>query len=194
MRKFAVAYARLANATRAAIEAGYSPKAAGQQGCLLLKNPNIIALIEANRVRRDVHADQTYQQLIALANAGMKLANDALNDPASDRREKVFVLEGARRAVETVARCEGLMVEVPSRPDEGRLTLQNLAQKLRKGIELVKAPTQVLPAPPKVEVLEIDLQPIASPQQPIGVNLDAPAALPTSNGNSNGHHSEAGAA
>lgn len=172
-RKFAVAYSRLANATRAAIEAGYSVKSAPTTGSQLIRNPQVQALIESSRVRRDVHADQTYQQLIAIANASMKLANESLNDPGVTNRERLLMLEGAGRQVERVARCEGLMVEIPTRPDEGRMTLQSLAQKLRKGVEFVQT------APAKVELREVSATVIESRE----VVLPAPQVEDPKNGN-----------
>lgn len=45
-RKFAAAYARLGNATQAAIEAGYSAKTAGQAGERLLKKAEIQAKLK----------------------------------------------------------------------------------------------------------------------------------------------------
>lgn len=47
-RRFAVEYVRNGgNALRAAIEAGYSPKSAGQAGCGLRKDPKVVELIQA---------------------------------------------------------------------------------------------------------------------------------------------------
>ncbi|WP_330645922.1 terminase small subunit [Butyricicoccus faecihominis] len=59
------------NATQAAIRAGYSTDGAGQQGCALLKNPNIRARIDkaiAERSRRTgVNADRVVRELARLA-------------------------------------------------------------------------------------------------------------------------------
>ena len=58
-------------ATQAAIRAGYSPAAAGQQGCELLKNPKVRACIDtaiAERSRRTgVNSDRVVRELARLA-------------------------------------------------------------------------------------------------------------------------------
>jgi len=44
--RFVEEYAKDRNGTQAAIRAGYSPKTAGEQACVLLKNPKIQALVD----------------------------------------------------------------------------------------------------------------------------------------------------
>lgn len=149
-RRFASAYCRLANATKAALEAGFSAASAASTGSVLLRNPKVVALIESFRVRRDVHADITYANLIGLADSSLRTLQDALNDPDLEFREKMMAYENARRCNETLATCEGLTTKIPDRKvDEGRATLQLLAQKLREPVKAL--PT---PQPPAEGVME----------------------------------------
>lgn len=136
-RKFAVAFARMANATKAAIEAGYSSSSASQTGCELIRNPAVQVLIESYRIRRDIHADVTYANLINLADSSLKMLQEALNDVNLEFREKMMAYENARRCNETLAQVEGLTTKLPEKKsDETKLTLQSLAQKLRQPVAL----------------------------------------------------------
>lgn len=140
-RKFALAYLRLANGTKAAIEAGYAHGSATVTGSQLIRNPNVLAFIEQNRIRRDVHADVTYANLINLADASLKILQEALNDVNLEFREKMMAYENARRCNETLAQVEGLTVKLPERKsDESRITLQALAQKLKVSVPGLPAP------------------------------------------------------
>ena len=146
--RFAVAYARLANGTKAALEAGYAQKSAHVTASQLIRDPKVQALIESYRIRRDVHADITYANIINLAEESLKLLQSVLNDPSLDLREKCMAFENARRCNETLAQCEGLTTKLPERKvDEARATLQLLAQRLRN-----PEPITALPSPqPPVE-------------------------------------------
>lgn len=63
------------NGTQAAIRAGYSPKAAGQIACDLLKNPKIKArideLVERRNDRLDISADRVLQEVARTAFASL---------------------------------------------------------------------------------------------------------------------------
>lgn len=140
-RRFAIAYVRLANATKAAIEAGYSPKSAHVTGHDLVRHPGVVSLIQSMQVRRDVHADVTYSNLINLAESSLKILQEALNDVNLEFREKMMAYENARRCNETLAQVEGLTVKLPERrSDEARLTLQSLAQKLKVPVAIPALP------------------------------------------------------
>lgn len=154
-RAFAVAYCRLANATRAAEEAGYSKKRAHATGSDLMKDKDVLDFIAANRVRRDIHADVTYQNQIKLTNVAFTILNEALNTGGTELKEKVIACENARRCQETLARMEGLMHDVPMpKEDPTAMTLQQLAQKLKRGVQ----PALSVPV---VEVRELTLTPCA---------------------------------
>ena len=141
-RRFAVAFARLANGTKAAIEAGYAEKSAGVEACRLLKLASVQDIIEASRIRRDVHADVTYASLCELQRSSLEFLRDALDNPDLEFREKVMAYENARRISETVAQCEGLTIRMPEKKtDETAHTLQLFAQRLRA------EPVKALPSP-----------------------------------------------
>jgi phage terminase small subunit len=66
-RKFAARYVVHFNATRAAKEAGFSAKSAGNQGHLLLKNPKIRAMIDERLAEVHMSADEALARLADIA-------------------------------------------------------------------------------------------------------------------------------
>jgi phage terminase small subunit len=70
-RLFVAEYLTDLNATRAATAAGYSEKSAFQQGCALLKNPKVAAIIARKQGKRleklEITADRVLSELARLA-------------------------------------------------------------------------------------------------------------------------------
>lgn len=129
-RRFADAYARLGNGTRAALEAGYEPRNACAQGSRLLRDADVVASIEAKKIRREIHGEETYRNLIALTNAALLNAQRALNpESGADWTDKARSIEAARRCADTLAKVEGLMVERVAIDHRVTHTLQDLVQK-----------------------------------------------------------------
>lgn len=149
--RFAELYSRYANGTKAATEAGYAPKYAAKAASRLLRDPRVQTLLRATGIDRDIHANETYKNLITVANASLKLLADTLQDRTLEAREKALVIETAGRQLERLARCEGLMLP-PATGETGRGTnLQMIVQFLNtKAEDLTRAPVKlidVLPAP-----------------------------------------------
>jgi phage terminase small subunit len=73
---FAIAYAGCGVATQAARVAGYSPKTAAAQGCMLLKHPGVAALIDGERVARwqrlQMAGDEVLARAAVLARSNVK--------------------------------------------------------------------------------------------------------------------------
>jgi phage terminase small subunit len=150
-RRFAVAFMRLGNATRAAVEAGYSEKRANVTGYELVRDRYVLEYIEANRIRREVHGDVTYGNLINLTNAALANVRDALTPGAGvEWQDKARSIEAARRCLETLAKVEGLMVERVEIDQRVTHTLQDLVQKAR---EWKKLPGDVPSTPDAVAAL-----------------------------------------
>lgn len=86
------------NATQAAIDAGYSPKTARQQGSRLLTNVNIIAytdaLLQEMENKRIASADEVLKFLTSAMRGEIKDAFDL--DPSLDDRMKAAALLGKR--------------------------------------------------------------------------------------------------
>jgi hypothetical protein len=175
MAKFATLYSRYANATRAAIEAGYSERSAASTGSKLLKHSKVQALVGAHHVNREVHAEETYRTLINLGNAALKLVADSMGDPNATLRDKATALESAGRAWERLAKCDGLMVERHRIEGSVSFSLQDLVArvsdwKLRNATAALAAPARLIDAV------------VVDPPSPDNGN---------GNGNGNGHEPEA---
>ena len=108
-RRFVDVHMKIGNASRAAREAGYSENASNRAGCRLLTDMDVLALIESKRVKRSVHADVTYQNLIAISNVALEEVQKARESAEPDRIRAA--IECARRALETVGKAECLFVE-----------------------------------------------------------------------------------
>lgn len=135
-RRFAAAYSRNPNGTRAAIEAGYSPRGAHVTASRLLQRAKVQELIAATYVKRDVHAEETYRNLILLANASLKEASDVCGwqhpeSKHSDPEVRAKVIEVARRCVETLAKAEGLMIDVHKIEGDLRLSV-SVGERVQK--------------------------------------------------------------
>lgn len=130
--KFAELYSRYANATRAAAEAGYSKRAAGSTGSRLLRRADVQKLIEGHRVNRNVHAEETYRNLISLAQVALKNVADAMGDALLDARGRSVAIETAGRAWERLAKCEGLMIDRSLIEVDHKVTLAALAERARE--------------------------------------------------------------
>lgn len=81
---FVAEYLKDMNGTQAAIRAGYAPSAAGQQACVLLKNPKVKAAVQAAKAQRSertaITADRVLEELARLAFADpSKCYDDAGN-------------------------------------------------------------------------------------------------------------------
>lgn len=109
-RRFAEAYSKLANATRAAIEAGYSEKGAHVQGSLLLRNPKVQAALGAKRINRGMHAEKTYENMIALAGIALEEVQKAR--ASGDYKRLFLAIQNADRTLSTLGKCEGLFAAV----------------------------------------------------------------------------------
>lgn len=131
-RKFAEAYSRTGNGRAAAVEAGYSESSAHVTASKLLRRQQIQTLIRAREIRRDVHAQKTYENLCNMTSAAVSLYVATLKDPNADLHDKIMAQEGARRMLETMARADGLFMGIDL--SEGRgggsvvLNLQQLVQ------------------------------------------------------------------
>lgn len=129
---FARIYSECGNATKAAIEAGYSPRTGAQQGSRLLRNAKVQRLIGGYRISRDVHGEQTYRNLLHVAEEAMALVKATLEREDADIREKLAAIECAGRQLERLGKAEGLFMErvVDEKPPP--ITLQMLAQMFSK--------------------------------------------------------------
>jgi phage terminase small subunit len=67
-QRFVDAYLIDANATKAAIAAGYSQKTAPEQGSRLLKNVKVASALEKRRVKASAKADLTLEKHLASLN------------------------------------------------------------------------------------------------------------------------------
>lgn len=129
---FAAEYLVDANATRAAIAAGYSAKSAAVTGARLLKNPRIAEIIGARQKRRlelaDVSADRTI----------MEVAKIAYHDPGAFFDEHGNLLPVAKLGEMERAALEGFEVEVKKLPGGERSVLKKVKKADRiRALELL---------------------------------------------------------
>lgn len=130
--KFAFYYAQTGVGTEAARLAGYSHKRAHVTAAELLRKPKVQNAIRARDIKRDVHVQQTYRDLIELQERAMELVEETFKaNPVGFVDEKVKVLAAARSVLETVAKAEGLMIDRVAIDQNVTLTLQALVQKIR---------------------------------------------------------------
>lgn len=108
-RRFAEAYARSGNATQSAIKAGYSKKRAHVTGSELVADRRIQELINSKLIKREVHAETTYQNLITLSEVAMEEVKNARDTKDFERLS--HAIDSARRTLETVGKSEGLFVQ-----------------------------------------------------------------------------------
>lgn len=144
-RRFADAYIRLANATRAAIEAGYSSKgnSAASNGCRLLNDVDVLTYIDARRVKRDVHADVTYGHLVTTANVAMEELKNARDAIPKDPERLRGALREAVRCLVALGKAEGLFIErlqVSGEIGIARRSLQDLVRAVGESHEKQEDP------------------------------------------------------
>jgi phage terminase small subunit len=138
--RFVYFYTLLGNGTHAALYAGYSPHAVGANACRLLRNPVIQQAIEHQHVDREADAKVTYANLVRLTQVAMEHV-DAIK--VNGMPEDVSrAIEVAGRAVERIARCQGLLTG--ERPDAQKVdlikaTLQDMVRRARES-KLLEAP------------------------------------------------------
>jgi hypothetical protein len=131
-------------ASRAAIEAGYSRKSAYVIAHKLIRNPQIRQALEGRRIIKTVHAEKTYENLVTVANAALKVLADAMtapavNFPGRSERLRMAAIDCAGRALERVARCEGLMLPPEAGSQDGRPhTLQQIVQVINNYAMVLK--------------------------------------------------------
>lgn len=96
-RRFAQAWLRVANGTRAAIEAGYSPRSAHVQACRLLKNAQVL---QEMKILRDAQEAES------------RLQRDDLLDRLEEARELAIEYgrpQAALEAIELTAKLSGAL-------------------------------------------------------------------------------------
>lgn len=154
MARFAELYIRIGNATQAAIQAGYSVKAAAQQGCRLLRTAKVQALIAAQGIDRRIHAEETYRNMIEIATTSMEHVRE-LKRMAAPSEDLARATEIAGRQLERLARVEGLLLPPVNDKHERENTLQSLVAAIDKyttaipnGIAQRVIETTITPAPP----------------------------------------------
>lgn len=151
-RKFAIAYARLGNGTKAAIEAGFAAPSAHVTASRLLRRAKIQELLGAQRVNREAHAEQTYKNLIFLADAALKEASTVCgwSHPESkdpDPQNRARAIDVAGKALGRVAKVEGLFVERVKIEGDVRVhTLIEVAQRLKASTPRIVDSVQRHPA------------------------------------------------
>lgn len=134
LARFAYFYCRLANATQAAIKAGYSPKSAHVQGCRALRHPKVQAWIAARDIDRTIHAKKTYNDMIRLADRSMRWAlhlmkKNGKNIKAAD--SIAHAVDVAGKQLERVARAEGVLIHGLDQPNVNvTLSIQQLIQQI----------------------------------------------------------------
>lgn len=164
-RRFAVAYARLGVGTKAAIEAGYSPRSAHVTASVLLRRSKVQELLGAQHVNRETHAEQTYKNLIFIADAAMREAakvcgweREGIPDP--DPLNRARAIETAGKAIGRVAKAEGLFVERIKVEGDIRVhTLIEVAQRLRASTQKIIDAVPVMHQLPKLDVTGTTLDP-----------------------------------
>lgn len=141
IERFAETYSRTANAKASAIAAGYAPTSAYGAATRMLKDPVVIKLLRARFIDRDVHAEQTYRDLVELAEIAMKRAREIAEAVGEDGegvepRDFAIIIETAGKAVERCARAEGVIQQyTEGRVDQGRAqSLQGIVQAVYKSI------------------------------------------------------------
>lgn len=150
---FADAYIRLANATKAAIEAGYSAHSACVTGSKLLRHPKVQELIQSKFIRRDVHAEQTYRNFILLADGALKEAAEMLGWSHPETRHpdpevRARALEVAGKAAYRLGKVEGLFIE----RIEAHVSVEHVLQGLVERLRTVRSPALEMAALPVLEL------------------------------------------
>ncbi|MGC9129134.1 MAG: terminase small subunit [Acidithiobacillus sp.] len=160
--RFAVEYARTGNASEAARSAGYSARSAGQQGWMLLKNPQILARVSTEQAA--MVAEQR-ARLSALANAALDSLAATLDEasPGSMARVKAceLILDRAgHKPVERVS-ADVATVSLDDMDDEmAARVIQAARDRLNMGAVFI-----VPPAAPSIEAWAAEHAP-KDPQQP----------------------------
>lgn len=132
--KFAELYAQYGNGTRAAKEAGYSPRSAHSQASRLLRDRKVRDMIAGHAVNRHVHADQTYRDLIRVAEAAMEHMRMVLNDVDAHYDVRSRAILSCGKQLETLAKCEGLLLPEIGRESSAAINLQVLIQNFKQTV------------------------------------------------------------
>lgn len=99
-------YRKSGNAAWSAERAGYDD---ATEGGRILEKPAVRGYLACQTVDRSAHRPVTYRDMIFLHERGMECVRVVWKDPASTLRDKAMALEVAGRAVERVAKVEGLL-------------------------------------------------------------------------------------
>lgn len=151
MRRFAEIYGRIGNGTQAAIQAGYAKSAAAKTSSRLLRHPGVQELIVAKNIQRDVHAEETYRQMIELGDVAMehvreikrRLYEPKESEKACSPEELTEAIDAASRHLERLAKAEGLYL--PGVEGGGNTTF-NLQVLIARYVEVHQAKVEI-PAP-----------------------------------------------
>lgn len=129
--KFVREYLVDLNATQAAIRSGYSKRAAGVQGSVLLKNPNVASVIDRKR-EKSIESTELTRERILLEYKRIALLDPAdLHDSGGDLLAVHQMPEDARRAVSSLE-------HVKTAKGRTKLTKVKLADKGRALDSLTK--------------------------------------------------------
>jgi hypothetical protein len=99
-------YRKSGNAAWAAERAGYND---ATEGGRILEKPAVRGYLACQTVDRSAHRPITYRDMIFLHEKGMEEVKRVFKDPGSSLKDKAIALEVAGRAVERVAKTEGLL-------------------------------------------------------------------------------------
>jgi phage terminase small subunit len=157
-RRFVEVYSRTASLSRAVRDAGYSEGVDPHTfGGKMLQTRAIRDAIAAKGVNRTAHAEQTYRDMISVANASLQVLKDTMENPTSELADKEMAIEGAGRQLERLAKAEGLYIH-PADRQEGHsgVSLQTIIQLIGTQLGGV-SPQRIMDA--TVRVIDDDNKP-----------------------------------
>ena len=138
--RFAAAYAQHGNATKAAIEAGYSEGGASSQGCALLRIPKVRAAIEANLkdsapiITRDVLARELWRTYQTCHPREAEIPVIAKGQIVGYKLGIIGDASASNRALELLAKIGGMMVE----KSEVTVTVEQAAGVIEREIAVLE--------------------------------------------------------
>jgi len=146
-QKFIDQYARTGDIGFSSASVGYR---SWKHGYEMLRLPCVQEELLRRKIDKRTHKEETYRNLILVANAALREMADVLKNPSSELSEKEMAIEGAGRSLNRVAMIEGLIVSTKELEGSGRpMSLQAIADLIeQRDSKLKLEPMKIIDAQP----------------------------------------------
>ena len=110
MRRFAILFSKLGNASKAARECGYSERSAGIIGQRLSHDPRIQAYVRSQQVDRSIQAQITYEHICTVVSLALKHLVDCMKG-GGDNQDRAMALAACMKALDLKGRADGIFIQ-----------------------------------------------------------------------------------